>query len=216
MTTLSLTERDPSKLTAQPSNNSQINLTVSRPLWRHNLRFSLIDMKLNTDSLPQSQRFEEIEDTFTWWHLVLGGATRLQNSQSSTEDRNSVFFRGSVQANVKRIAAYAYVEKGDDLVNKSIFSTNSVSSTVMGLSAPLFGGWTLHLEAFQNQLLTALNPESVFLFGNGDQGLNTQLAGFNQRSIYFKISRRYSWGKPLEQGSTMKQTRVPMLPGGKH
>jgi len=212
LTTLRLTEIDPSKPIAQPSNNSQINLTVSRPLWRHNLRFSLIDMKLNTNSQPQSQRFEELEDTFTWKHLVLGGATRLQNSQSSTEDRNSVFFRGSVQASVKRISAYAYMEKGSDLVNKSIFSTNSVSSTVMGLSAPLFSGWTLHFETFQNQLLTALNPENVFLFGNGDQGLNTQLAGFNQRSIYFKVSKRYSWGKPLEQGSTMEQYAAAHAP----
>jgi hypothetical protein len=104
------------------------------------------------------------------------------------------------------------MEKGNDLVNKSVFSTNSVSSTVMGLSSPLFDGWTLHFEAFQNQLLTALNPENIFLFGNGDQGLNTQLAGFNQRSIYFKVSKRYSWGKPLDQGSTMEQYAASHAP----
>jgi hypothetical protein len=212
LTSLRLTERDPSQPVALPSNNSQINLTVSRPLWRHNLRFSLIDMKLNANSQPQSQRFEEIEDTFTWKHLVLGGATRLQNTQSSTQNLNTVFYRGSAQANIKRISAYAYMEKGNDLVNKSVFSTNSVSSTVMGLSAPLFDGWTLHFEAFQNQLLTALNPENIFLLGNSDQGLNTQLAGFNQRSIYFKVSKRYSWGKALEQGSTMEQYAASHAP----
>ena len=212
LTTLQLTEHEPSQPVALPSNNSQINLTVSRPLWRHSLRFSLIDMKLNVNSQPQTQRFEEIEDTFTWRHFVLGGATRLQNTQSSAQTQNTVFVRGSLQANIKRISAYAYMEKGNDLVNKSVFSTNSVSSTVMGLSSPLFDGWTLHFEAFQNQLLTALNPENIFLFGNGDQGLNTQLAGFNQRSIYFKVSKRYSWGKPLDQGSTMEQYAASHAP----
>jgi hypothetical protein len=212
LTSLRLTELDSSHPVALPSDNSQISLTVSRPLWRHNLRFSLIDMKLNTNSLPQSQRFEEIEDTFTWKHLVLGGGIRLQSSQSSTENRDSVFYRGSIQANIKRISVYGYMEKGNDLINQSVFSTNSVSSTVMGMSAPLFGGWNLHFEAFQNKLLTSLNPENVFLFGSSDQGLNTTLADFNQRSIYFKISRRYTWGKALGQGSTMEQYAASHAP----
>ncbi|WP_263366719.1 MSCRAMM family protein [Edaphobacter bradus] len=212
LTSLRLTELDPSQPIALPSNNLQISLTVSRPLRRHNLRFSLIDMKLNTNSLPQSQRFEEIEDTFTWKHLVLGGATRLQSSQSSTQNLNTLFFRGSIQANIKKISVYGYVEKGNDLVNQSVFSTNSVSSTVVGLSAPLFNGWSLHFEAFKNQLLTSLNPANIFLFGNSDQGLNTQLADFNQRSIYFRISKRYSWGKALDQGSTMQQYAAAQAP----
>jgi hypothetical protein len=210
LTALKLTEVEPGQPGVLPSNNSQINLTVSRPIWRHNLRFSLIDMKLNVNSQPQTQRFEDIEDSFTVKHIVLGGAMRLQNTQSqsspsSTQNLNTIFYRGSIQANIKRISVYGYLEKGNDLINQSVFSTNSVSSTVLGMSAPLFSGWTLHFEAFQNQLLTSLNPENIFLFGNSDQGLNTQLANFNQRSIYFKISKRYSWGKPLEQGSTMEQ-----------
>jgi hypothetical protein len=212
LTSLRLTEVDPSQPGLPPSNNSQISLNVSRPLWRHNLRFSLIDMKLETNSQPQEQRFEEIEDTFTVKHLVLGGGVRLQSSQTSTEHVNSLFYRGSVQANIKRISIYGYLEKGNDLVNQSVFSTNSVSSTVLGMSAPLFKGWTLHFEAFQNKLLTSLNPENVFLFGNSDQGLNTQLANFNQRSIYFKISKSYSWGKPLTQGSTMEQYAAAHAP----
>jgi hypothetical protein len=211
LTTLNLTQRDPSQPVALPSNNRQINLNLSRPLGRHNLRFSLIDMKLNTNLLPQSQRFEEVEDTFTWRHLVLGGAIRLQNSQA-TESRNTVFYRGSFQANIKRISVYGYMEKGNDLVNKSIFSTNSVSSSVAGVSAPLFNGWSLQFEAFRNQLLTALNPENVFLFGNSDQGLNTQLAGFNQSSVYFKISKHFQWGKELAQGSSMEQYAAEHAP----
>ena len=211
LTSLNLTEREPSQPVALPSNNRQINLNLSRPLRRHNLRFSLIDMKLNANLLPQSQRFEEAEDTFTWKRLVLGGAIRLQNSQS-TESRNTLFFRGSMQANIKRISVYGYMEKGNDLVNKSIFSTNSLRSTVARVSAPLFKGWMLQFEAFQNQLLTALNPENIFLFGNADQGLNTQLAGFNQRSVYLKISKHFQWGKALAQGSTMEQYAAAHAP----
>ncbi len=212
LTSLRLIEADPSQPGLPPSSNSQISFTVSRPLWRHNLRFSLIDMNLNTNSQPQAQRFEEVEDNFTVKHLMLGGAVRLQSTQTSTEHLNSLFYRGSVQANIKRISIYGYLEKGNDLVNQSVFSTNSVSSTVIGVSTPLSKGWTLHFEAFQNKLLTSLNPENVFLFGSSDQGLNTQLADFNQRSIYFKISKRYSWGKPLDQGNTMEQYAASHAP----
>jgi hypothetical protein len=214
---LRLTEVDSSQPGLLPSNNSQINVTVSRPIKRQNLRFSLIDMKLNVNNQPQTQRFEDIEDSFTVKHIVLGGAIRLQNSQSqsspsSTQDLNTVFYRGSVQANIKRLSVYGYLEKGDDLVNKSVFSTNSVSSTVLGMSLPLFSGWTLHFEAFQNGLLTSLNPENIFLFGSSDQGLNTQLADFNQRSIYFKVSKRYSWGKAMTQGATMEEYAAAQAP----
>jgi hypothetical protein len=211
LTTLNLTEREPSQPGAVPSSNRQINLNLSRPVHRHNLRISMTDMNLNTNLLPQSLRFEEVEDTFTWRHLVLGGSARLQNTQS-TETRNTVFYRGSIQANLKRISVYGYMENGNDLVNKSIFSTNSVSSTVAGVSAPLFKGWTLQFEVFRNQLLTALNPENIFLFGNSDQGLNSQLAGFNQRSVYLKISRHFQWGKGLAEGSSMEEYAAKHAP----
>ena len=46
-TSLKLTEVEPGQPGVLPSNNSQFNFNVSRPLWRHNLRFSLIDMKLS-------------------------------------------------------------------------------------------------------------------------------------------------------------------------
>lgn len=217
LTSLKLTEVEPSQPAPLPSNNSQINLTLSRPFRRQNLRFSLIDMKLNVNGQPQAQRFEEVEDTFNVKHIVLGGAMRLQNTQSqssptSTQNLNTVFYRGSLQANIKRISVYGNLEKGNDLVNQSVFSTSSTSSTAFGLSAPLFGGWTLQFEAFQNRLLTALNPENIFLLGNSDQGLNTQLSDFNQRTIYFKIGKRYSWGKRLEQGSTMEQYAAAHAP----
>jgi hypothetical protein len=210
LTALRLTENSPSQPVA-PSNNRQISFDVSRSIKRHSLRFSLIDMKLNTNSQPQSQRFEEVQDTFTWKHLVLGGAVRLQSAQS-TQSVNTLFFRGSIQANIKRISVYAYVEKGNDLVNQSVFSTSSVNTSVAGLSAPLFKGWTLGVEAFRNQLNTALNPQNIFLFSNTDQGLNTQLSAFTQSSVYFKVGKHFQWGKPLAQGSSMEQYAAAHAP----
>lgn len=205
LTTLRLRDTEPSPATTTISNNSQFNLNVSRPIARQHLRFSLIDMKLNIASQPQTQRFEEIEDSFSWKHMLLDGAGRLQRSTAPGDNRNTVFYHGAVQANFTHVSFYANLEKGSDLVNKSIFSTNSVSSEVVGLGLPLFRGWKFQAEAYESTLLTALNPENIFLFGNSPQGLNTQLANTNQKSIYFRISKSYSWGKPLEQGGTMEQ-----------
>jgi hypothetical protein len=61
-TTLRLTEHEPSQPVALPSNNSPINLTFSRPLGRHNLRFSLIDMKLNVKQRSSGVVWIRVED----------------------------------------------------------------------------------------------------------------------------------------------------------
>ncbi|MBZ5543943.1 MAG: carboxypeptidase-like regulatory domain-containing protein [Acidobacteriia bacterium] len=205
------TVRDPSRPGESISDNRQMNVNLFRPIKRHSLRFSLIDMKLNTNIQPQTQRFEEFEDRFTWKHLVLGGAIRVQ-SQHAAENKNTLFFRGSLQANFKRVSAYGYIEKGNDLVNKSIFSTNSYSSTVAGLSAPLFRGWNLQFEAFRNKLLTDLNPENVFLFGSGALGLNTQLAAFNQWSVFFRVSKQFRWGRELRGGTSLEDYAAEHAP----
>ena len=77
------------------SNNRQLNLTLTRPLRRHSLRLSYIDMNLNSNTAPQVQRFTEFEDTFTWKHLVIGGAVREQNTKA-TVNTNTLFYRGSL------------------------------------------------------------------------------------------------------------------------
>ena len=169
VSTLSLTARQPLSEQDILSNNRQVNLGVNRTFGRHNLRFSLIDMKLNSNLMPQNQRFEEFGDNFAWKHLVLGGAVRVQQSQS-TESRQTLFFRGSIQANIKRLSIYANFEKGNDLANQTVFSTNAYSSTVAGVSTPLAHGWTMQLETYRNRLNTALNPENVFLFPTANLG----------------------------------------------
>ena len=211
LSTLRLTERVPSQPGESASNNRLLSFNLNRPIRRHSLRFSLIDMKLNSNLSPMAQRFTEIEDNFTWKRLVLGGAVRLQSSQS-TESKDTLFFRGSIQANFKRLSAYGYLEKGNDLVNRSIFSTNAYNTSVAGLTAPLIRGWNLQLEALRNQLNMALNAENIFLFPTSGLGANTELAAFNQWSVYARLTKHFHWGKELPGGGNLEQYAAAHAP----
>ena len=194
------------------SKNRQLNFDLSRPIGRHNLRLSVIDMKLDSNLINQTQRFLEFMDTFSWKRFLLSGAVRMQNTRS-TDNVNTLFFHGSIQTNIKRVSVYAYLEKGNDLVNQSVFSTNAYSSTVVGVSAPLLRGWTMQVEAYRNILNTALNPTNIFLFGSTGLGLGTQLAASNQWSFYFRISKQFRWGKGLLPGtSTIEQYAAAHTP----
>ena len=209
--TLRLATLDPALPGESISNNRQLNLTLTRPVRRHNLRFSYIDMDLNSNISAQVQRFTEFEDTFTWKHLVIGGAVREQNTKA-TVNTNTLFYRGSLSTNFKRVSAYGYFEKGNDLVNKSVFSTNAYSSSLAGVSTPLRRGWSLHLEGLRSKLLTDLNPENVFLFGNSGLGLNSQLAANNQWSVFLRVSKQIHWGKELPGGSNLEQYTAAQAP----
>lgn len=213
LSTIGLVQHDPTKNADMPSNNRQVNLMLGRPIRRHSLRFSVIDMKLDTNNQLQHQRFLEAGDTFAWRWFVMGGSLRMQTSQSA-EQRNTLFYRGSLQFNWHRFSVYGNMELGNDLVNKSVFSTNAFNTTVIGASAPLIRGWTLQAEAFKNTLNTALNPENAFLFGNNGLDVNTQLAALNQWSFYFRIARSFHWGKGMPGGGSLAQyaaARVPLV-----
>jgi hypothetical protein len=83
---------------------------------------------------------------------------------------------------------------------------------VAGLSTPLIRGWNLQFEAFRNQLNTALNAENIFLFPNSDLGLNTQLAAFNQWSVYARVAKHFHWGKELPGGGDIEQYAAAHAP----
>lgn len=185
------------------SRNRLVNLSLNRPLGRHNLRVALLDLNLNSAIQKQHQYSTEFEDTLTWKHIILGGAVRFQG-ESSTENKNSIFFRAMGQVNFSRFTAYANLEKGNDLVNRSVFTMNSFSSTNFGVGAPLFNGWRLQADAFRNQLITNLNPENIFLLGNQGVGVPTRLGGLNQWSVYFRVSKHFNWGAPVSIGGLDK------------
>jgi hypothetical protein len=144
---------------------------------------------------------------------VVGGSVRFQQSKA-TEARTTLFYRGSLQVNYHRLSVYGNLELGSDLLNQSVFSTSTFNTTLLGASAPLMRGWSLHTEAFRNTLNTALNPQNVFLFGNSGLGANTQLAALNQWSFYFRISKQFRWGKGLAAGGDLAHyaaVRVPLV-----
>jgi hypothetical protein len=199
VSTVELTERDPSSGDI-PSNNRQINVSLGRPIGRHNPRVSMIDLQLTNNGQQQHQRLTEFGDSFGWKRLVIGGSVRTQQSKAQ-ESRSTVFYRGSLQFSAHRVSMYGNVELGNDLLNQSVFSTNAFNTTLIGASVPLMRHWTMHAEAFRNTLNTALNPENVFLFGNSGLGANTQLAALNQWSVLFRISRQFHWGK-VQSGTT--------------
>jgi len=55
----------------------------------------------------------------------------------ATERRNSVYLRGSAQVNLGRLTAYGYFEGGKDLVNQTVFATNTTSSSVLAATLRL-------------------------------------------------------------------------------
>jgi hypothetical protein len=211
ISTLQLTTANPAEAPFA-SNNRQISMDVSRGFRRHSVRFSYIAMKMNDNSALQSEHFTEGQDTFSWKHIVLRGAVRFQNSQT-TDTRNTIYLRGAVQTNLKWISAYVNFEKGNDLVNQSVFSTSAYSDTVIGFNIPLRRGWNLQAEASRNNLNTILNPENVFLFPTANLGA-TQVPGFQQWSGYFRFGRSFRWGKTLSSSIGIDQfaaARVPLV-----
>jgi len=177
----------------QNSTDKQLILSLSRSIKRHNLRFSFMDLKLDSNLGSSTQHSMEIEDTFLLKGIVLGGAARLQ-SADSTQSRSTLYFRGSAQVNLRRLSAYGYMEAGNDLLNSTLFATNSYRSTVVGLTAPIARGWSLQAEVFRNQLNTALNPENIFVMQSQGVAVSNTLSAFNQWSTYFRLGKHLHWG----------------------
>lgn len=178
---------------AQNSTDKQLILSLSRTIQRHSLRFSFMDLKLDQNPISSTQHSTEIEDTFLLKGIVLGGAVRLQ-SADSTQSRSTLYFRGSAQVNLRRLSAYGYMEAGNDLLNSTLFATNSYRSTVVGLTAPIAHGWSLQAEVFRNQLNTALNPENIFVMQSQGVAVSNTLSAFNQWSTYFRLAKHLHWG----------------------
>jgi hypothetical protein len=182
-------------------------------LGRHNIRVSYRDLRLDSAGSIERQHSTEIEDTFRVRKLVLGAAVREQRLETSSENRNSLFFRGSLQTNVGRFSAYAYVEAGKDLVNRTVFATSTVSTSVVGVAARLTKDWNFQAEAFRNSLVSDLNPESAFLLGNQGIGVSRTLSALNQWSVYFRLTRQIRWGGGLPTEGLERYTaeQIPLV-----
>ena len=117
------------------------------------------------------------------------------------QKRNSLFYRGSAQGRVRRFSVYSYVELGNDLVNKTVFATNTYNTIVGGVSARLFREWNIQTEVFRNRFISTLNPESVFVLASQGVGLSTVLTDFNQWSFFFRLTKQIRWGGEIGRAS---------------
>lgn len=175
------------------SADQQKSVTVARSFSHHNVRLTGRDF---TDVSPlnsQRQRSAEIEDNFHVRRLTLGGGLRVQRL-SAAQSRTSLFYRGSAQFQMRRLSAYANFETGNDLQNRTLLATNTVSTTVIGASATAGKSWEFQAEAYRNNLLTELNPQSIFVLQGQGVFIPGTLAALNQWSIYFRLSKRFQWG----------------------
>jgi hypothetical protein len=205
---------NPASAAEQNSRNRQATGTLSRQLGHQTLRFTASDMRLMVSGLPSRQRSGELEDTIHFRRFVLGGAGRVQQSLA-TDHRNSVYVRGSAQIDLGRLTAFGYFEGGKDLVNQTIFATNTISSSVVTASLRLTRKWSIKAEAYRSRSIASLNPESLFVQGNSGVIADLVLSRFNQWSYLFKVVRSFNWGNGLPAGSVddyMRQ-RMPLTGG---
>jgi len=176
------------------SKNQQETVTLGRAFAHHNLQVSARDFKQISDISPQRQRSAEIQDTLHVKHLVLGAGVKVQRLVSD-DSRTNLLYRGMVQLNVKRLSVFANIETGSDLQNRTLLATNTISTTVVGASWNVGRQWEFQAEAFRNNLLTTLNPQSIFVLQGQGVFVPGTLAALNQWSIYFRMSRKLQWGK---------------------
>jgi hypothetical protein len=198
LSTIDFSVRQPGEAFSS-SRNQQVVATLGRPIQRHNVHFSYRDLNIISDGKDQRQRSAEIEDIVQFRRFSLGGAVRDQRL-AAEESKDTLFIRGSAQVQFGRLSAYAYVEHGDDLANRTVFLTNTFNTTVLGGSLRIRKAWNLLAEASQNRLTTDLNPESIFLLQNQGAFVTNAVTGLNQWTAYFRLSKSIRWGRGLPGG----------------
>jgi hypothetical protein len=181
----------------QRQRNIQSQLQISKSLHRQSLLVTGRDLELESFGYQQKQRSVEAQDTVQLSRFVLGGAVRYQQQNGSGQLDNSVFFRASMQMRIRAFSFYGQFEKGNDLVNKTLFSTNSVNTEVIGVRVPVTRNWTLDAEAFRTTLLTALNPVNILVLQTEGTGVADVLNDFNQWSFYVRLHHPVKWGAPV-------------------
>ncbi|HEY2014073.1 MAG TPA: hypothetical protein VGH38_11270 [Bryobacteraceae bacterium] len=177
-----------------PSKNQQKSATVSRAFSRHTLRLTVRDFSQASRLSPQRQRASEIEDILHIKHLTVGAGVRLQRLRTD-ETRTTVYYRGLAQLHTRRFSVYANLETGNDMQNRTLLATNTVSTTIYGGAVNLGKNWQFQAEAYRNNLITELNPQSIFVLQGQGVFVPGTLAALNQWSIYFRMTRKFSWGK---------------------
>lgn len=145
LTTLDLFARENAGSAWQASRNRQITAMVTRPFHQHNLRLTAREFTMQSATGPQRQRSESVEDIFHAKGLMLGGGVKIQR-QDASDARTTLYYRGLAQFQRKRFSAYANIETGKDLQNRTLFATNAISTTIFGASVALNQDWDFQGE----------------------------------------------------------------------
>jgi hypothetical protein len=194
------------------SNNRQINASLARSVGRHGLHFTWRELNLDVLPAAQRQRALEFEDMYQLRHFFVGGSVRWQHA-TGVDTRNSIYVRGLIQGHAGRFSAFANIESGNDLANRTIFTTNTYSTTVVGVGLRLFCDWNLQAEVFRNRLNMDVNPESIFVLQSGGFPIADSLAGLSQWSLYFRLTKQIRWGGglPSEKLDQFAAGAIPLV-----
>ncbi|MGI8989686.1 MAG: hypothetical protein ACR2I2_08890 [Bryobacteraceae bacterium] len=192
--------------------NRQIVATLGRPIRNHSLHFSYRDLTTVSDGRNERQRSAEIEDVAQFKRFSLGAAVREQRL-AAEQSKTTLFVRGSAQVRFGRFSAYAYIEHGDDLANRTVFLTNTFNTTVVGGAMRLSKTWNLQAEASQSRLATELNAENIFLLQNQGAVVTNAVAGVNQWTAYFRLGKSFRWGRGLPASDLDRYTaeQIPII-----
>jgi hypothetical protein len=175
------------------SADRQEAITLSRPFRGHNIRLAVRDFQGVSTLDSQRQRSVEVADNFHIRRLTLAGGVQVQRLITD-QSRTSVLFNGSAQFKVGRLSVYANLAMGNDLQNRTLLATNTVSTTLVGASARLGRNWQIQAEAYRNNLLTELNPQSIFVLQGQGVAIPGTVAALNEWSVYLRVSRAFHWG----------------------
>jgi hypothetical protein len=194
------------------SHNQQIIGTLGRPVRNHNLLLSYRDLDVTIDGKYQRQQSVEIGDVVQFKRFSLGAAVRDEKLVTD-QSKNTIFVRGSAQTQYKRVSAYAYIEHGNDLANQTVFLTNTFNTTVLGGAVRVTKQWNVQFEASRSLLNINLNPENIFLLQNQGAFVTNAVAGLNQWTAYFRVSRSLRWGSGLPAGDIDRYTanQLPII-----
>lgn len=191
----------------QPGESRQLNFSLSHPFSRQNVRATFQQLDTLSHGSVERLRLLELEDTYHWRRFTVGGAVRWQHTVAG-ERKDSMFFRGSAQVQLRRFSLYTYIEQGKDLANSTLFATNAISTSVAGISWDAPHGIAVQIEALRNNSNTVLNPESLFVLGSQGVPLNSILGRLNNWSIYIRATQHFGWGKRLAvdaRGEVLRQ-----------
>lgn len=176
------------------SSDRQTAVSLARRFGRQNLRLAVRDFQAISTISPQRLRAVDFQDNFQIKRLTLSAGLTLQR-QIAIPSRSNFAYRGSAQFQMGKVSAYANLEIGNDLQNHTLLALNTVSTTTIGGNLNLGRDWTIQAEAYRNNLLTEINPQSIFVLQGQGMFIPGTLAALNQWSIYFRASRSFNWGK---------------------